>query len=371
MTIKKILIVCFDFFPINSPRSHRATELAKEFSKQGHRVTLLTPKKPEIHWAFEEKHNITIKDLRQPKWKSPNFGKSKVGYLMTRAAFRFLQLGFEYPTIELMFLVNKALKKESGYDLLISIAVPYPIHWGVAWARTKKHPIAKTWVADCGDPYIGCETDSFRKLFYFKYVEKWFMRRANYVSIPVETARNAYYSEFHEKIKVIPQGFNIEPIKEFSPGAKNNILTFGYAGGFIPEIRDPRPFLDFLHTIKDGFRFIIYTNKPELISKYQESLGEKLQIKGYIPREELLKVLAGMDFLVNFDNNTGTATPSKLIDYAIADRPVLNIEKNLHTDAIQQFLKGDYSQALNIGNIDQYRIDNVCHQFLALAANEE
>ena len=38
----------------------------------------------------------------------------------------------------LIWKENKVLKQEKGYDLLISIAVPHPIHWGVAMAREKK-----------------------------------------------------------------------------------------------------------------------------------------------------------------------------------------------------------------------------------------
>src|SRR5699024_12169166 len=72
--------------------------------------------------------------------------------------FRSLLQLFEYPDIELLFKVKKALREESGFDLLISIAVPHPIHWGTAWAWRKENPIAKTWVADCGDPYMG-QTD--------------------------------------------------------------------------------------------------------------------------------------------------------------------------------------------------------------------
>jgi len=54
-----------------------------------------------------------------------------------------------------MFKVRKILKYEKDYDLMISFAVPYPIHWGVAWSITKKHKISEVWVADCGDPYMG------------------------------------------------------------------------------------------------------------------------------------------------------------------------------------------------------------------------
>ena len=320
MDKKKILIVCRAFYPSNSPRSHRSTELAKEFALQGHEVTVITPRDTAVHSAFEKEHHLSIKDLGMPHWKSPDFGKSKVGYFLTRLIYRFLSLAFEYPDIELMYKVTKALKQESGYDLLISIAVPYPIHWGVARAWKKNQQIAKKWVADCGDPYIGNTTDSFKKWIHFSYIEKWFMRKADFISIPVESARKAYFDEFHPKIKVIPQGFKIEPVN-VSETFKNSVPTFIYAGGLIPGLRDPRPLLEFLSGVNSDFLFIIYTNNPDLIKSYKSKLGRRLEIRAYVTRPELLKVLSEADFLVNFDNNTTTAVPSKLIDYAPDAKP--------------------------------------------------
>jgi hypothetical protein len=192
------------------------------------------------------------------------------------------------------------------------------------------------------------------------------MRKTDFVTIPVESARAAYYAEFHSKIKIIPQGFKIKPIEIPTSTPANAVLTFAYAGGFIPNIRDPRPFLDYLSKLDFDFRFVVFTNSAELLEPYQEALGKKLQIKPYVPREELLSILATMDFLVNFDNNTGAAVPSKLIDYKVVNKPVLNIKKELNTIVIQEFLEKNYQNGLKIENIDQYRIENVCTQFLSL-----
>lgn len=367
MDKKKILIVCRWFYPENTPRAHRATELAKEFSVQGHSVTVLTPKETELHEQFEHEHQLTIKDLGKSRWRNPNFGNSKLGGFMSRATTRLLQLSIEYPNIEWFFKVKNALHTESGYDLLISIAVPYPVHWGVAKVWKRCNNKAKTWIADCGDPYMGNTTDSFKKWFYFKWVEKWFMRKADFITIPVESARNAYYKEFHPKIHIISQGFKIENTDYSKYYKPNEVPSFIYAGGFIPNIRDPRPFLDYLVTLNRDFRFYIYTNNRPLVETYINKLGEKLIVSDYIIREDLLQRIASMDFVVNFDNNTQTAVPSKLIDYAIAERPVLNIKKELDKENIVRFLDGDYAEKLEMPEVDNYRIENVCKSFLKLS----
>ena len=365
---KKILIVSSSFYPMNSPRSSRTTELAKEMSRQGHEVTVLTPKIPE-HSDFEKKYELTIKNLGKQTWKPAELKGSSVSLLLRRAINRFSNLLLEYPDIQLMGMVEKALKKEEqNYDLLISIAVPHAIHWGVAkvWKKGSDQNPAKVWVSDCGDPYMG--NPLRKKFFYFKYMEKWFCRKADYLTVPVKEAIKGYYKEFHHKIKVIPQGFNIDSIDYKRQYKGNRVPTFVYAGVFYKDIRDPKTFLDYLATLDVDFKFIIYTKKKKLVTPYEKRLKGKLIVKDYIPREDLLLQMSQADFLINFENNTSIQSPSKLIDYALVGRPVLSINSNgiLDIELINQFLNGDYSNALQVGNIEQYDIKNVAKEFIKL-----
>ena len=192
------------------------------------------------------------------------------------------------------------------------------------------------------------------------------MYKSNFITIPIESARNAYYHEFHDKLIVIPQGFNFESIQRHRNFVKNKIPTFAYAGGFIPKRRDPRPFLDYLAKVENDFRFVIYTNKPDLLTLYKVKLRDKLQIESKIPRSELLKVLSKMDFLVNFDNNAHAQVPSKLIDYALTNRPVLNISNDFNPEIVDEFLAGNYKHKFVVTDLEKYNIINVAQQFLDL-----
>ena len=147
---------------------------------------------------------------------------------------------------------------------------------------------------------------------------------------------------------------------------KSDKPVFAYAGGFIPGKRDPGALLRFLTESKADFQFIVYTNMAEMLGPYKETLGEKLIIRDYIPRDELLLVLAGMDFLVNIDNNTGTQLPSKLIDYAITGRPVFNITAETDFSVLQEFLDGNYSGKMQLAPPDDYDIRNVASNFMQL-----
>ena len=365
--IKKILIVSRSFYPQNSPRSFRTTELAKEFARQGHEVRVITPKSQGIHQIFEKEYQIKIKDLGTPSWKQLNLKGGKSGIFLKRIFIRFAKLLFEYPEIELMGLVKKALKQESGYDLLISIAVPYPIHWGVAASRSNNKPIAKVWAADCGDPYMGAENDTFNKLIYFKLVEKWFCRKADYLTVPNVGSREGYYPEFWKKIKIIPQGFKFEEIKKADYNREPGKPRFAYAGLFIKNRRDPKEFCEYLLHLDLSFEFHVYTNNEDLIKPWAEKSNGRIQLKGFLPREELLFELSKLDFMINFDNVGDKQTPSKIIDYAIIGKPVISIKTGkLDKINLDRFLMGDYSGAYKIENPEQYHIENVTKKFIEL-----
>ena len=367
MTKKNILIVSQAFYPENSPRSFRATELAKEFAGTGHRVTVITPRIDSVHDTFEHEFGVQVKHMGNYTWKPIKIKGKGIELLMRRIIFRFTNLLFEYPTIQLFWLVKRALKKESGYDLMISVAVPYPVHWGVAAARTKKNKIAKVWVADCGDPYVGRENDTFKVPFYFRYIEKWFCRKADYLTVPTRGAIQAYFPEFHYKIKVISQGFRFEDI-ELYDGATNNCKpVFAYAGAFIPGKRDPGELLSYLCEQESDFEFRIFTTTPGIVQPFINLSNNRINLMPVIPRKELLFELSKLDFVVNFENEGGRQTPSKLIDYVIINKPILSVKTGgLNKAVVDEFLSGNYLHRVIIDEPDQYRIENVCSKFLSL-----
>lgn len=367
--MQSVLIVTHYFYPENTPRAFRATELANEFARQGHSVTILTHYKPEIHDVCAKENGYTFKDLGKQKFKPIELTGNRFMFVLKSIWRRILLLLFEYPNIELMWLVQKALRHEAGYDLMISIAVPYSIHWGVAKSRTRKKRIATCWVADCGDPFMGCKTDSFKKLFYFSFVEKWFCRKADFLSVPNQDHIAQYYPEFRSKIKIIPQGFKFDVIDSSSNTVINRVPTFAFAGVFLKQARNPEMFLNYLVNSDREFRFVIFTNTDELLKPYIPLLKHKLEIRGFIPRNELLVELSKMDFLVNieFHSSVNSNSPSKLIDYVIVNRPILSLEMlNPDVQNIERFLSGDYSGKMIIENSERFRIENIVAKFIEL-----
>lgn len=357
-----ILIISGDFYPNNSPRAFRTTELAKRFCILGHEVTVYIPHNGVNIKDFIEQYPITVRYYHETKGKT----FLKAGSVPDRLAKRLLAQFFEYPYSKLLSTIPKAVKNESGYDLLITIAMPHPIHWAVGKMCAKGKRLAKTWVADCGDPYMFCGTSQYKHPFYFAKQEKRWCRECDYIAVPVESALSAYYPEFKSKIRIIPQAFDFSEVKlqEYVP---NHIPTFAFSGNLIPNVRDPKPLLDYLCEVNKDFKFIVYTTKQHLVNPYKAVLGDKLEVHGYIPRLELLEKLSGMDFLINIGNVSKNQLPSKLIDYGLTKRPILNINpQSFDPTLIDDFLKRDYSRQYVVDSIERYNIVTVAQQFLDL-----
>ncbi len=273
-----------------------------------------------------------------------------------------------FPAIGLYFLVKNKLKKFDDFDLLISNAAPFPIHWGVASVWKNKNA-AKVWVADCGDPYMGATSDTFPKAFYFHYFENKFLKLADYVSIPFEDLKYKFNQKYNGKILFIPQGFNFDNVnlKEYK---KNDVLKIAYAGTVLPGHRHPVELLKYLLSKKINFEFHFYGTNKQSFSK-EFPIIQNTVFFALIKRTDLLSELSTYDFLVNVmekkTDNRITAIPSKLIDYYLTKRPILSYEYgSLDKSIVDEFLLSDYKNRYLYKDFDRFNISKVAERFLNL-----
>ncbi len=366
----KIVIISRIVYPSLSPRSQRTTELAKEFARQGHNVSVYAVLGGYNYSSFESETGVKIYNIGKMLLGSSDSDGNHRYTLIDKVLYHTLHRLIEYPDIELMFRIPKIIRKEKNTDLLISIAYPHPIHWGAALAKAilSKNAFPKIWISDCGDPYMGDPINK-KKFCYFKFIERWWSRNTDYITIPLEEGKDGYYQDFHSKIKVIPQGFNFSEVKVALPFVVNEVPTFAYAGSIYPGKRDPKSFLDFLITLNMDFRFIIYTNTPEYYDPYKTNLKDKLIIKHYVSRQQLIFELSKMSFLINFKNPSNIQLPSKLIDYLLTFRPIMDVSKDFslkERDTFREFLCGNYINQLKGFDMEQFNIKNVAQKFIDL-----
>lgn len=356
----RILIVSGYFSPEITPRAFRTTQLAIELARQGHEVIVCLPFSKYDYSEYENRHNLNFIMFGDKELSQIFNYKNRFSSIM-RMLMNYL---FQYPKIQYKNQIASFLRDVEGFDVLISIAAPHSIHWGVNKAMRNNNKIAKKWIADCGDPFMGSRVEKLPNPFWFKKLEKEFCRKCDFITVPIKNAVESYYPEFHSKIRVIPQGFNLN--EKYSKTTVNRVPTFAYSGVFYKGFRDPRPFLDMLVQIDKDFLFILYTPQWHVLDFYKEKLGDKLEIRELINRDLLLDKLSQMDFLVNFENSTGVQSPSKLIDYAIVNRPVLSISLNPTKDVVIKFLNGIYDNKEPSLNLSRYDIKNVSKQFISL-----
>ena len=362
----KILIISGYFFPTITPRAFRTTELVKELARRNHDVTVCVPNVNFSYGSFEDQYKCRVQyiyenpmDLSLPKGK--NLFSRGMRYLYS-LVFKYTQ----YPFIKLCkYIPQLTPKLGEHYDLLISIAAPHPIHWGVSRLMKQNTKLANIWIADCGDPFMGDSVNN--NPFYFKTYEMEFCARTNFITVPIAEAINAYYPPFRDKIRVIPQGFDFTPFENIEKEyVKHEVPTFAYAGSLYRGYRDLTSFVNYLAIKKENFLFILYAKRGVLVDSYKEILGERMRILPLTPREELIKELSKMDFLVNIENKSSVQLPSKLIDYGLTGRPILSASNNLDESLVDEFLEGKYLRKLDIGDLSIYDIKNVVDEFLNL-----
>lgn len=363
----KIVIISRVIHPVQSPRSFRTTELANELSRQGHDVTIYAVLGKYDYTKYEKDTRVKVKNIGKMLFATKNSDGFQRYNFIDKILFHLFNFIFEFPDIEFLYRIPKLIKNLENIDKLITIAVPHPIHWGTAIGKLiYKNKFPKTWIADCGDPYMlsSFSSPSRKYLFHLKFIEKLWCENSDFISIPTEDSKNGYYPQFHNKIKIIPQGFNISSL-ELPVYKKNSIPIFIYAGGFYGH-RKPNKFLDFLCTLNDDFKFILYT-KFGIEEKYLKKLSGKLIVCDYIPRNEILIELSKADFLINFSNPDSIHLPSKLIDYYIVKRPILEISLDFkeHKEFVE-FLNGNYKSRKNVEDLEKYNIKNVAKSFIDL-----
>lgn len=360
----KILIISQNTYPVNGPRAFRTQELSEELARQGHDVTLYTVHGDIDYTQYEKETGVKMRDINPHTPLSANDGKYRFK-LVHRIVFHFFHQWLLYPEIDFHFKVDSILQEEKDVDLLITIAYPHTIHSGAARSK-KKHPeiFPNMWIADCGDPFF---LNPFIKVpkYMEKYERSW-CEAVDYIAVPTEASKEGYFPEYRDKIRVIPQGFDFSktPIGEYK---KNEVPTFLFCGSVYPGKRDVRSFMDYLLTRKEPYKFKLLMHSP-LDAKYETESHHQIEYITGKGRKDVILECSKADFLINVINPNAAQTPSKLIDYGISGRPVLNISNDFcEQEAFEEFCSGDYHQKLVLPDLEQYQIENVAKQFVELA----
>lgn len=366
----RILITSYHFYPEITPRAFRTYELAKEFARQGHEITVHIPDNEFDYKKMERAYNIKIVKVKPGSFLNRDWD----GPLLLRKLLRktFLKRYFDDRPTEFMITLAKSLMaRNEPYDVIISIGLPFSVHIGSAAALYLKRGLARVRIADYGDPYTYNQDVAGEPKRWHHWLEKFILRAFDYITVPIDSAVESYIKfKDASRIKVIPQGICFEDFR-IAEYKRNPVPTFVYGGIFYSRIRNPKCFWDFLAALENEFKFILYTDtaNPEnmsIIKPVKEKLGSRLEVRQFIPRPDFIREASKADFLVNIRNKSMVQLPSKIIDYALTGRPIFSCGQDDFPPSIfREFLRGEYRGRLDV-DIHEYDIKNVCKKFTHL-----
>ncbi|MEZ9628236.1 hypothetical protein AB4304_01885 [Vibrio breoganii] len=367
--MSKILITTRYFYPKNTPRAHRAFELAKQFARDGKSIVIITRDYSKEHKEITKHYGVEfhytnkkqVDDCvspREPKKKPSNIRRT-----LSNILYYLLPEGKEFLfSLGLYKELDNLSKYSDKYILIFSNSFPFSVHIGTFLFLDKLLAKDGVSIAEMSDPYF---YNHKPKAFYLKYMERYVLNKFDYISVPTDESRELYSDILNkDNVYTVPQGFEIKELKYDFRTRDNNCKRFIFAGRLYEQIRNPKEYLGFLSSLDIDFLFTMYvdmdnTETMDMINDYRKLLGSKLKVLNFIPRNELIIEMSKQDFLVNFENVSGVQQPSKLIDYGISGRPILNLStSNVDYENLVKFLNGDYSDALCI-DINKYKIENV------------
>ena len=368
----KINIVTASYPPLIHPRSFRASELAKEFVRLGHDVTVTNITVVDGFEYEKESKETGVKIINLPLYRH-SIQDSVDNKVRFQGIREFVSPITEYFLAGQLFnksaKLTKLLNFPKDLDLVISLSVPFMNILGVSRYLEKHRPNSHMMaIADSGDPFY--YSKQYKKAPYFKGIEQRAYKQYDYLTIPTENAIPLYNKLMPEsRIKVIPQAFNMRDVKRFE-GDRGKVTKFAYAGVFYSDIRNPEFMFSFLNEWDEDYEFHVYMRyKDEFflnLMKRYDNLSKHTIINKAVPREELIYELSKMHFLVNIENLSNTQMPSKLIDYGISLRPIFSCNANSFSEEkFANFLHGNYDGAYPV-DLSRYDVANVAQRFLNL-----
>jgi len=236
--------------------------------------------------------------------------------------------------------INKDIKNNYKYDLIISSAPPVSSHI-VAYKISKKYNIP--WIADYRDMWNDNPYEEHYKIrkYYEKYLENKVLKQSKYITTISKGCKKYLENKFKDKeIYTIYTGYNTDNNNTDNNNMKKRKLSIVYTGGLYKGKRDPTMLFKVLSKLNnnneidiDKFNITFYgpdlgwLNK--LIRKYK--ISKIVHVHDVISRKKSLKIQKNSQILLllTWDCSYEKGViPGKVFDYISAKRPVLSLGSN-------------------------------------------
>lgn len=369
-----ILLISYNFPPIEGPRSLRWIQFTKYLVRKGYKIDVLTID-PEMSYGGYEKESIKMIPI------GVNVCRTYPG-LIYKFKYRYLpskeiknqknyKTLFKAPLREMMKIIYqgivepilipdntiewlpwglgmvKKLIQENHYNLIISSAPPFTGHILAYFAKRKT---GIPWIADYGDPWVFYPVPKImRHHLVSKWIESMLIKEMDYIIVTTNETKEGFVKYYpflkKERIRVISQGYDPEEFKRIRPELGNKFRIV-YTGFFYDHIREPYTFFDAIKGLKDiELEVIVAGNIHSHHIKAAEEKGVigKVIFLGYQLHERVIALQKGADLLLLLSNNSPYQLPGKIFEYFAASRPILVIrfvEKDIATRLIEKYSRG-------------------------------
>ncbi len=220
----------------------------------------------------------------------------------------------------------------------------------VGLALKRRSPTLR-WLVDIGDPFSLLDeiplnnTALYRRLN--RRAEGSVLRAADAIAVTVERCRRDFAMAFPAsagKVAVIPPLLSLPVVTNPSSALFTDGEThLVFIGTLYRALRDPSDLLALfreLHRRRGDLHLHFFgalNDCAPCFARIDGDLAEKIHCHGVVSREMTVNAMRDADVLINIGNATAHQLPSKLVEYAAAARPILNIASTAE-DSARDFL---------------------------------
>jgi glycosyltransferase involved in cell wall biosynthesis len=338
----KVLLVTLYFPPAGGGGVQRPLKFATHLPALGIETHVLAPDDPKWIHRDEELEPPTQAWVHRARYLGPRgripveelHGKSELDRALyqAKAVFRRALVPDENVAWNLTAIPHALrIVRNEGIDAVVTTSPPNSVH--LIGAAVKAATDAR-WVADLRDPIVAYADRNLDRLTarakerVQTVVAKLVAAQADAIVTAWQGAADEIRGyEPHGRVQVIENGCDFEDFAglEYRSAERFRIT---HTGSFLGH-RDPRPFLTALaHSDADVVaRFVGDFRKSDREWVEGLGLGDRLQLLGYRPRAEALRLQRDSEALLLLLPQAGDrgspVLPGKVFEYLAAERPIL------------------------------------------------
>jgi glycosyltransferase involved in cell wall biosynthesis len=253
---------------------------------------------------------------------------------------------------------------------MISVSHPFTPHL-VALSVKRRFP-ALRWVVDIGDPFSLLDEIPLNNPTLYRRLnrraEEAILGRSDAAAVTIERCRADYLAAFPAsagKIAVIPPLLSLPTAASVTPIFAAGQIHLVFIGTLYRALRNPSYLLALFTALlrrRNDLHLHFFGELNDCAPCFDAagaSVGRHVHLHGSVPRAAIAAAMRSADILVNIGNSTSHQLPSKLVEYAAAARPILNLATS-SADTGRDFLRG-YPASLTLqvrsADPDQTAID--------------